>query len=148
MLEKTPYQLEEPFLLHELFLGMAIAIGMLLTVIVDVLGMVTVLLGVVAVAWIYVYRIVNTYKERERIVICCFSWLNNGVMILAGAGILMLMLMNAFHRPVFYTSLGLLGAVLMANGIFLRYNIRGFMHITAQLRLLIALVILLVFFLL
>jgi hypothetical protein len=127
---------------------MAIAIGMLLTVIVDVLGITMVLLGVVSVAWIYVYRIVNTYKDKEGVVVCCFSWLNNGAMLMAGAGILMLMLMNAFHRPVFYTTLGLLGAVLLANGIFLRYKIGGFMHITAQLRLVIALVILLVFFLL
>ena len=139
---------EEPFLLHELFLGMTVAIGMLLTIVVDVLGMTMVLLGVVAVAWIYAYRIINTYKERKEVVICCFSWLNNGAMILAAAGILMLMLMNAHQRPVFFTALGLLGAVLMANGIFLRYNIRGALHITAQLRLVIAMVILLVFFLL
>ena len=37
-------QFEEPYLLHELFLGMTVAIGMLLTVIVDVVGMMMVLL--------------------------------------------------------------------------------------------------------
>ena len=57
--------LEEPFLLHELFLGMAVAIGMLLTVIVDVLGMTLVLLGGAASAWIYGYRIGKINNERE-----------------------------------------------------------------------------------
>ena len=148
MKNESSFQFEEQFLLQELILGVATAIGMLLMVANELLGMLLVMLGALSVAGIYIIRIYQTMKERGEAVQCCFAWFNNGAMILAVAGILMLMLMNAFHRPVFYTGLGILCMALMLNGLLLRYNIRGMTHITAQLRLVIALVILIVFFLL
>lgn len=138
--------IEEPYLQQEIILGMAVGLGMLLMGISDVVGMLLVSLGVLSVAGIYFLRLFYSIKERGEAIQCWFSWLNNGALILAVAGILILMLMNAYHQPVFYTVLAILCVGLLANGILLRYNIRGMMHITAQLRLVIALVILMVFF--
>ena len=140
--------IEEPYLQQEIILGMAVGLGMLLMGISDVVGILLVSLGVLSVAGIYFLRLFYSIKERREAIQCWFSWLNNGALILAVAGILMLMLMDAFHRPVFFTALALLGMVLLANGLFLRHKIKGVAHITAQLRLVIALVILLVSFLL
>ena len=121
---------------------------MLLMVVSETFGMLLVTVGVISVAGIYFWRIYTSIKDRGKSVPCCFTWFNNGAMILAVAGILILMLMNAYHQPVFYTVLAILCVGLLANGILLRYNIRGMMHITAQLRLVIALLLLVVFFLL
>ncbi len=140
--------IEEPYLQQEIILGMAVGLGMLLMGISDVVGILLVSLGVLSVAGIYFLRLLYSIKERREAIQCWFSWLNNGALILAVAGILILILMNDFHRPVFFTALALLGMLLLANGLFLRYKIMGVTHITAQLRLVIALVILLVFFLL
>jgi len=140
--------IEEPYLQQEIILGMAVGLGMLLMGISDVVGILLVSLGVLSVAGIYFLRLLYSIKERREAIQCWCSWLNNGALILAVAGILILILMNDFHRPVFFTALALLGMLLLANGLFLRYKIMGVTHITAQLRLVIALVILLVFFLL
>jgi len=142
------YNPEEPFLQQEILLGVIIGVGMLLMVVSEIFGMLLVTVGVISVAGIYFWRIYTSIKDRGKPVPCCFTWFNNGAMILAVAGILILMLMNAYHQSVFYTVLAILCVGLLGNGILLRYNIRGMMHITAQLRLVIALVILLVFFLL
>ncbi len=147
MFEETKYQYEEPYLLHELILGVAVAIGMLLTGVSEVPGILLVLLSTLSLSWIYVYRIIKTIDKRSEVVFCSFTCLNNGAMILAVAGILTLMLMDAFHRQVFFTGLGILCLALLSNGLFLRYGLKGMTHITAQLRLVIAMVMLLVFFL-
>jgi len=141
------YRQEEAFLLQELIFGVAVSIGMLLLGVSELPGILLVLLATLSLAWIYVYRIIKTIDERKEVVFYCFSCLNNGVMILAVAGILMLMLTDAFRRPVFFTALGLLGTVMLLNGFFLRYDIKGMTHITAQLRLVIALVMLIAFYL-
>jgi len=140
--------IEEPYLQQEIILGMAVGLGMLLMGISDVVGILLVSLGVLSVAGIYFLRLLYSIKERREAIQCWFSWLNNGALILAVAGILILILMNDFHRPVFFTALALLGMLLLANGLFLRYKIMGVTHITAQLRLVIAMVLLVVFFLL
>ncbi len=148
MTNKQSYNLEEPFLQQEIFLGMVIGIGMLLMVVSETFGMLMVFLGIASVTGIYIWRIAKSIVRKGEAVKCCFYWINNGIMILAAAGILLLMLLNAFHRPVFYAVLALLSVGLLLNGIFLRYDIRGLAHITAQIRLVIALVLLVVFFLL
>ncbi|MCD4723572.1 MAG: hypothetical protein K8R63_01930 [Bacteroidales bacterium] len=148
MSTKQTYNLEEPFLQQEIILGMLVAIGMLLMVASEDVGMLMVSVGLVLLEIIFLYRIYKIIKGREEVVKHAFIWLNNLAMILAAAGILMLMLMDAFHRPVFFTGLGILVLVLLLNGFFLRYNMKGMTHITVQLRLVIALVILIVFFLL
>ena len=142
------YYTEEPFLHLEIILGMALAIGMLLIVVSEVFSMVMIGLAGISVAGIYLVRIYKMKRDRGEAIQCCFSWFNNGAMVLAVTGILMLMLMNTFHRPVFYTVLAIISIVMLLNGIFYSFNIRGMTHITAQIRLVIALVILLVFFLL
>ncbi|HSG67398.1 MAG TPA: hypothetical protein VK994_01730 [Bacteroidales bacterium] len=140
--------IEEPFLQQEIVLGMCIGIGILMLVVSETLGEIIVLVSLVTLFGIYVYRFIHALKEGEEGLVCCFSWTNNGAMLLAVAGILTLMLTNAFHRPVFYSSIGIVLVGLAANGIFLHYNFRGMTHITAQVRLIIAMVVMVVFFLL
>ena len=127
---------------------MCIGIGILMLVVSETLGMLIVLVSLLFMLGIYLYRIFVSLKEREEGLVCGFTWSNNGIMVLAVAGILVLMLTDAFHQPVLYADASLAFAGLLMNGVFLRYNIRGFAHITAQVRLLIALVVMVVFFLL
>jgi hypothetical protein len=148
MKSHTKYSQEDSFLQQELILGVAAAIGMLLMVASEVLGMMLVMLALLSLAGIYMMRLYSIVKVRGGAVQSCFAWFNNGTMILAIAGILMLMLMNSFRSQVFYSGLALLVIAMIANAFFLKLNFRGVIHITAQLRLLIAMVILLVFFLL
>jgi hypothetical protein len=139
---------EEPFLQQEIIMGFAIAVGILLMVVSQIIGILVVLLGVLSAAGIYGYRVYETLREKKEVVFCCYSWLNNASMILAVTGILMLMLMNAHHRLIFYIGLGILGATMLVNLLFRLYKLQGAMLLIAQIRLLIALVLLLVFFLL
>lgn len=148
MNKQTTYQAEESFLLQEIILGVTIAIGMILMVANEGLGLLLVMLAAVSLAAIYLIRLYYLKKQRREASLCYYAWFNNGAMILAVAGILMLILLNAFHRPVFYSGLAILLLAMIGNAIFLRYDFRGMTHITAQIRLLIAVVVMLVFFLL
>lgn len=131
-------------------LGVALAMGILMMVVDEGLGTLIVGVAGVSVAGIYLLRIIKSIKDRRETIYCCFSGINNVTMILSVAGMLMLMfmLMDAFHRPVFYFVITLLVIAMIANAVLLKYNIRGMMHITAQIRLMIALIVLVVFFLL
>lgn len=145
---KHAYILYESFLQEEIILGVAIGVSMLLMVVSEAFGLLMVMLGVIAVAGIYIWRIYSLIRKRGEAVQCCFEWFNNGTMILAVTGILLLMLLNAFRRPVFYSAMAIISIALLLNGLSLTYNIRGMAHITAQIRLVIAMVLLVVFFLL
>ena len=148
MRSKTTYDIEEPLMLQELILGLLAAVGILLMVVDEVIGMMLVILGILSVGGIYFYRFIKTFKNRGEVIYCCFSWLNNGTMILAVAGILMLMLMTAHHRLIFYLGLVILAATMLANFFLRMYKLRGIGLLTAQIRLVVALVLLLIFFLL
>ena len=148
MKSSPKYPQEDSFLQQELILGVAAAIGMLLMGASEVLGMMLVMLALISLAGIYMMRLYSISRIRGGAVQSYFACFNNGTMILAIAGILMLMLMNAFHSQVFYCGLAFLLVTMIGNAIFLRYDMRGMIHITAQLRLVIAMVILLVFYLL
>ncbi len=145
---KHTITIDEPFLQQEIILGMCVGVGILMLIVNEMLGSVIVGVSLLAMLGIYVYRIIISMKEGEEGLVCGFKWSNNGIMLLAVAGILVLMLMDAFHRPVFYATAAIAIAGLLANGVFLQYNIRGIAHITAQVRLIIALVVMVVFFLL
>jgi hypothetical protein len=69
-------------------------------------------------------------------------------MILAVVGILMLILMNMHHRLIFYIGLGILVVDFLVNMVFRKYEIQGSTQLNAQVRLAVAAVLLLVFFLL
>ncbi|NQT78437.1 MAG: hypothetical protein HQ565_12035 [Bacteroidetes bacterium] len=148
MTNRNPIIIEEPFLQQEIILGMLIGVGMLLMVVSEVLGKLVVMVAVLSVTGIYITRLYKVLKEKGEAIHCCFACCNNGAMILAVAGILLLMLINTFQSQVFFSGLALLSVALLLNSIFLRYNIRGMTHITAQIRLLIAIVVMVVFFLL
>jgi len=141
-------EIVEPLLQQEIILGMCIGVGILMLVVSETVGMIIVLVSLLAMLGIYLYRIVVSLKEREEGLVCGFTWFNNGIMVLAVAGILVLMLTDVYHKPVLYAAASVSFAGLLLNGVFLRYNIRGFAHISAQARLLIALVVMVVFFLL
>lgn len=148
MTNRNPIIIEEPFLQQEIILGMLIGVGMLLMVVSEELGKLVVMVAVLSVAGIYITRLYTGLNEKGKAIQCSFACCNNGAMILAVAGILLLMLMNTFQSQLFFIGLALLSVALLLNGIFLRYNIRGMTHIMAQIRLLIAIVVMVVFFLL
>ena len=147
MTKKQTITVDEPLLQQEIILGMSIGVGILLLVTSEMLGMIVVLLSLLALSVVYLYRIVISFMRREEGIVCGFTWSNNGIMVLVVAGVLLLMLTDAFHRPVLYSASSLALAGLLTNAFFHR-NIRGLAHITAQVRLVIAIVVMVVFYLL
>lgn len=140
--------IEEPFLTQEVILGICVAVGVLLMVVSEVIGLLAVLLASLGLAWIYVIRIVRNGHRGSNVAGCCFGWLNNAVMLIALAVILTLMLMDRNHLPVFIAGLAATFTGMAFNAIVLRHDPGGVLHLSMQLRLLIAMVVMVVFFLL
>lgn len=148
MLKHHKMDIEEPYLTHEVVLGICVAVGVLLTGVSEVIGMLAVLLASLGLGWVYLVRIVRIGLRGIRVAGCCFGWLNNGAMLMALAVILMLMLMDRNHLPVFIAGMAAACTAMLANAIVLRRDPGGMLHLSLQLRLLIALVVMVVFFLL
>lgn len=146
--ELIPNIIEEDLLQQEMILGMLTGLGMLLMVVSEVLGMLIVILGVLAVSGIYAYRIYRTLKIKGEVVYCCFSWFNNVSMILAVAGILMLMLMNAHSRIIFIAAMGLMLLGLIVNIALRPDRVPASLKLLNAIRLLVGMVLLVVFYLL
>lgn len=139
---------DEPFLQQEIILGLTIAIGMLMMIIDSRIGIMVVGIGSFVLTGIYVYRIYSAMCNREGKIRCGFEWVNNGALIFGIMGVMLMLLLTSIHRPVFYSSLGVVGTAMLMNGVFLRLKVRGLDHIIAQIRLMIVMVLLVVFYLL
>jgi hypothetical protein len=140
--------IEEPFMVQEVGLGICVAVGVLLMGVSEVIGMLAVLLASSGLAWVYLVRIIRNGHRRRTVAGCYFGWLNNAVMLIALAGILMLMLMDRNHLPVFIAGMAAAFTGILTNAIVLRREPGGMLHLSLQLRLLIAMVVMVVFFLL
>ncbi|MBU2649914.1 MAG: hypothetical protein KKA81_03180 [Bacteroidetes bacterium] len=138
---------DEPYLYQEIFLGMAIAVGMILMMVNSLAGKLVLIIGVAFISGIYISRILRVFQLRNNFHNRLLSSLNNLAMLIVSACTLMLLLMKSHHETVFYSGLGMIVLTCLLDFIFL-YNDKGINRFTLLLRLMIALIVLIVFFLL
>jgi hypothetical protein len=140
--------IEEPFFQQEIIIGLMIAVGMFLIMVNEAVGLLVLIFGMVFAAAIYIARIIRNPGAGNGIIACVLGWLNNGALVLAAAGVIFLILMNTRRAPVFYAIAAVVALAFLFNAIAWRNNFGKMAHITFQLRLVIAMVVMVVFFLL